>query len=107
MAEQTRIVVATVLDEDTPLSLEELCRSVALEERELVALVEEGVLEPAGADPRHWRFPATALRRVRTAVVLQRELEVNLAGAALALDLLDEVERLRSRLRVLEQTLVR
>ncbi len=53
MAEQTRIVVATVLDEDTPLSLEELCRSVALEERELVALVEEGVLEPAGADPRH------------------------------------------------------
>ena len=108
MAEHTRIVLATVLDEDTTLSPDELCRGAALEQRELLALVQEGVVEPAmGEDAAHWRFPATALRRVRTVVSLQRELDVNLAGAALALDLIDEVERLRARLHVLEQTLAR
>lgn len=105
MAEQTRFVVATLLDEDTTLTLDELCRVAHVKEGELVALVEEGVVQPVGEDPAHWRFPSATLRRVRTAVSLQHELEVNLAGAALALDLLDEVAQLRARLRVLEQIL--
>ena len=36
---------------------------------------------------------------------LQHDLRVNLAGAALALDLLDEIDQLRARLRALDQEL--
>ena len=36
---------------------------------------------------------------------LQRDLDLNLAGTALALDLLDELEQLRERLRALEHQL--
>ena len=41
--------------------------------------------------------PATfsALRRTRMALRLERDLEINLAGVALALELLDELQRLR------------
>ena len=65
-------------------------------------LVEEGVIEPLGGDPAHWRFRGVSVRRVRCAQRLERDLRVNVAGAALALDLLDELERLRARLRRFE-----
>jgi chaperone modulatory protein CbpM len=65
-------------------------------------LVEEGVLEPAGRDPQRWRFHGISVRRVRCAQRLEQDLGVNVAGAAVVLDLLEELERLRSRLRRLE-----
>jgi chaperone modulatory protein CbpM len=68
----------------------------------VAALVEEGILEPEGTRRGRWRFPADSIRRARTAVRLQRDLELNLAGVALALDLLDRVERLRARVRSME-----
>jgi chaperone modulatory protein CbpM len=40
------------------------------------------------------------LRRARIAVRLERDLELNLAGVALALDLLEELEQLRQQLKV-------
>jgi len=53
---------------------------------------------PEGTAPERWRFPGMQLRRARVAVRLQRDLGVNTAGAALALQLLDEIEALRARL---------
>ena len=80
----------------TLLQLSHICQADSLQ---LVALVQEGVLTPAGDDPPNWRFDGSALRRARTAVRLTRDLELSAAGAALVLDLLDEIEALRSRLR--------
>ncbi|MBP1152859.1 hypothetical protein JOD69_004728 [Methylocaldum sp. RMAD-M] len=45
----------------------------------------------------NWQFNTAALRRLQTALHLQRDLGVNLPGAALALDLLEELEALRRR----------
>jgi chaperone modulatory protein CbpM len=39
---------------------------------------------------------------MRIALRLQRELEVNLAGAALALELLERIDQLNARLRVVD-----
>jgi chaperone modulatory protein CbpM len=44
-------------------------------------------------------FSGCALLRARAALRLVRDLEVSVAGAALVLDLLDEIETLRARLR--------
>ena len=90
-----------VLDEQTELTLAELCRACAAQAERIIELVEEGVLEPIGPEPARWRFTAVHLRRARVAVRLQRDLGLNLAGAALALQLLDEVEDLRARLRAM------
>ena len=62
-------------------------------------LVEEGVLTPAGEAPGQWRFTGLHLHQARIAARLQRDLGVNLAGAALALELLEEMAVLRARLR--------
>ncbi len=80
-------------------TLAEVSRACAVEIDFVVELVREGVVEPDGAEPGRWRFTQTHLRRVRVASHLHRDLGVNLAGAALALELLEEIEALRARLR--------
>jgi len=91
-----------VLDEETELTFGEFCRACQLPAERLFDLVEEGVVEPLGRDPACWRFRAVSVRRVRCAQRLERDLQVNVAGAALALELLEEIERLRTRLRRFE-----
>lgn len=90
-----------VLDEQTELTLVDLCGACAVEVESIVALVEEGVLEPSGGEQLQWRFTGVQLRRATVALRLQSELGINPAGVALALQLLDEIAVLRARLRAL------
>ena len=88
-----------VIDEQVTFTLIELCRSCGVEAELIEDMISEGILEPAGNPGRDWRFPASSLRRTRVTLHLQRDLGVNLAGAALALDLLERIEELDARLR--------
>jgi chaperone modulatory protein CbpM len=58
------------------------------------------VLDPLGSGPNELRFRYTSVRITLTAIRLQDDLGVNLAGAALALDLLDRIDELQRRLRI-------
>lgn len=90
-----------VPEDPSEMTLADVCRACAVQTEFIVELVEEGVLAPAGQEPRRWRFTYAQLHRVRVASRLRRDLGVNLAGAALALELLEEIEALRARLQVL------
>ena len=90
-----------VIDEQTTFVMAELCRSCGVEAEFIEALVEHGILEPSGRRGRHWCFPASSLRRTRITLHLQQDLGINIAGAALALDLLERIDELESRLRML------
>ena len=48
--------------------------------------------------PEHWRFTSLHLHPAKIAVRLQRDLGVNFAGTALALQLLDELDMLSARI---------
>lgn len=96
MAKNT--LTGVVLDERVELSLDELCRACSGSVEWVIELVDEGVLEPVGRSDGDWRFSGVSLQRARAAMRLQRDLEINLAGAALALELMDQIERLRERL---------
>jgi chaperone modulatory protein CbpM len=88
-----------LIDEHTTFTLVELCRSCAVEAELIEALVEQGILDPTGQRGHHWCFPADSLQRTRVTLHLKRDLGVNLAGAALALELLERIEELDARLR--------
>lgn len=94
----TRQVQAHVLEDLTGLTLDDLCRACGAPTALLIELVEEGVITPCGSAYREWRFTGMHLRHARVAVRLQRDLGVNPAGAALALQLMDELEQLRAQL---------
>lgn len=86
-----------VVDEDASLTLAELCRACDAGEDWIMGLVAEGVLEPLGRVGTEWRFPGVSLRRAQIVMRLQRDLGVNLCGAALALELIEEIRCLRGR----------
>jgi chaperone modulatory protein CbpM len=92
-------VVGSLLEDQTEVTLTELCRACAAQIDMIVELVEEGVLMPEGQAPEVWRFTGVHIHRAKVAVRLQRDLGVNLPGAALALQLMDEMEVLRAQLR--------
>ncbi|MEQ1637966.1 MAG: chaperone modulator CbpM [Methylococcales bacterium] len=87
----------TVIEEDS-LTLGELCRACGAHADWIISLVEESIIEPHGNEIRTWRFSGVSLVRARSALRLQRDLGVNLAGIALALDLLEELDSLRAQI---------
>ena len=88
-------VSGMVMDDEVLISLGELCRACGLSAEVVMDMVEEGVLDPCGGEPVEWRFSGTSVKRVQMALRLSHDLRVNLPGAALALDLMDELQELR------------
>lgn len=88
-------VPALVVGHDVLLSLTELSQASGASTDLLVVLIHEGVIAPQGDAPDRWVFDNIALRRARIGMRLVNDLHVNEAGVALALDLIDEIERLQ------------
>lgn len=83
------------------MSAPELARCCRCSVEWVAELVGEGVIEPAeGSEPEQWRFDENAVARAAAAARLASDLAVNVAGVALALDLLDEIRTLRRQLKL-------
>src|ERR1700682_1874890 len=89
-----------IFEESAVLSVKDLSRMCAVDEQHIVEFVEEGVLNVVEMNTAEWHFTGAAWRRARLALRLERDLELNLAGVALALELIEELQRLRRELRV-------
>jgi chaperone modulatory protein CbpM len=97
MKEQKRRVVSGVLIEDhATFTLQQLCRACAVPEDCIAEYVEEGILQPRGRNRKTWQFSQSSLRCTVKARRLQRDLDINLAGVAVILELLEELETLRA-----------
>jgi chaperone modulatory protein CbpM len=101
--ESLKPISGELLEEDVEMSLTQLCEVCELTEEQIVELVAHGVIEPEGREPARWRFQGVSLRRVQLTQTLRRDLGVNTPGAALAIDLLEELQELRARLRRFEE----
>lgn len=93
-----------ILEDQTEISLADLCRACAVGSELVLALIEEGIViphspAPPGNDAALWRFTGLHLHRAKVALRLHHDLGVNLAGAALALQLMDELRALRDSAR--------
>ena len=99
---QEKTLSGIVIDEHTELTLNDLSRARSTSAEWIIELVEQGALEPISYRQTQWRFTGTSLQKARTAMHLQRDLGINLAGIALVMDLLDEVEQLRARVHRLD-----
>jgi chaperone modulatory protein CbpM len=92
-------VVEAALD-DARLTLDELCRAVAVDAGWVVRRIEAGLIAaPADGAPQSWHFDAVALTRVRRMVRIERDFDAVPELAALVADLAEEVVALRCALR--------
>lgn len=97
------IPLGEIIDEHIRFNLDELVQRCDVQVEVVVALVYEGVLEPVGERPEEWHFSGPDLIRLHRARRLQDDLQINLPGVALALELLEELDTLRHRLERLER----
>lgn len=95
MSQLSASLVVEVVETDVVFTTVQLSRACHVDAAALEELVSQGVLEPQGAGPEDWRFAGANLQRARTALRLIRDLGVNAAGAALALELMSQLEELR------------
>jgi chaperone modulatory protein CbpM len=90
-----------LIDDEGRHTLLQLCELCGTSAETVIELVDHGVLTPEGAEPVAWRFSRRMLLRSRKAHRLQRDLDLNLPGLALCLDLLDESAEAQFKVRVL------
>ncbi len=88
------------------LTLTELSRRVALPVATVTEIVELGIIEPQARDP-HWLFDETVTVIVTRAARLHRDLAMDWSGVALALDLIEDNQRLRRENAALRRRLAR
>ena len=101
------VISDLILDESPAIGLVDLTQVCGISAEVLTLLVGEGLLSPLGHSPDDWRFDAHQINRIRRAQRLSQDLELDWPATALALDLLDEIQRLRERILCLELQLGR
>lgn len=100
MAESDRSPLEVlVVESEIQFTLAQLCQACGCDDQFLIALVADGVLLPDGDDPQRWHFSGQCLRVTRKALRLARDLEMDTAGVALVLELLQRIDDLNARLR--------
>lgn len=93
-----RTTEVVVVDEHLSFTLSALCQASGAQQDWVLGLVGEGLLQPVGQGPADWQFGGKALSQTRRAWRLARDFELDLAAIGLVMDLLAEIDCLRSRL---------
>ena len=78
------------------MTVVEVCQCARLPLDALVEIVETGIVEPEGSRPQEWLFDSQMVVVIQKAHRLQRDLETDWNGVALALGLLDELRSVRA-----------
>ena len=96
--EEHQPLSGSIFNEQTEITVVELCELCSVDPQTVDDLIAEGILEPRDTGSTA-RLPYSSVHITSTVIRLQRDLGVNLAGAALALELMNDIEQLRAELR--------
>jgi chaperone modulatory protein CbpM len=94
----SRILEGQLVEDELMLTIDELSGVCAVARERIVELLELGVFD--ARDAGAGRLSGEALHRARLALRLQRDFELNAAGAALVVELLERIDALEAQLRV-------
>jgi chaperone modulatory protein CbpM len=98
--EKKKTVIKGIIVEETTISFIEVCNKYNLTEKCLIEMVEHGLF-PSSQELQRMEFDRKTLARIRSARRLQTDLGLNIEGAVLVLELLEEMESLRNELHIL------
>ena len=91
--ENIEICSGKITEYEDKLTIEEFCEICRIEPDFLFELIEEGIIEPDVEEKTTRQFSYASVEKVRIVIRMQRDLRVNLPGAALVLQLLEEKKK--------------
>ena len=106
MMKDSLISAGVLMDDQSSLSFKELCERNYFSEDWLIELVEHGLFHPVTQPMTQMtqiNFDYRMLHRLHAAFRLQRDLELNVSGTVLVMELLDQLESLQARVHVLQR----
>ncbi len=101
------IVIIADYSKASAYSLDEIMEYLHLNNDFLENLIAYQIIHPQGKQPADWVFDANDIKRIQRAKRLYRDLEINFAGIATVIDLLDELEALRTHSALIERHLLK
>lgn len=99
----SKLITGVIIESTQPLSLVELAEAIATDQTVIIEMVEHQLFIPEGDSPHNWQFDSFCLRRAKIALSFYHDLDINLAGISLALDLLDQIEQLEGEVTMLRK----
>lgn len=94
-----KIHQAIIMDDSVTFTITELCQACNVHAELISEMMAHGFIEPLNVAEKELQFPNYTLQRVKTAVHLQRDLDINMPGIALVLELLEELKELRLKIK--------
>ena len=88
-----------VLSEEYKLTYINFCEACGLSESRVRTYIEESVVEVQGDDVTLWRFSEVSVVQIQKAYRLERDLRLNPAGVAFALELMSQIDDLTKQLK--------
>lgn len=95
------IVAGVLMDANTSISYVEICQKCNISEDVLYELLEHGLVNTLTITKKK-HLDAANLARIKTASRLHHDLNVNIPGVVLVLELLDELNLVRNELTILQ-----
>ena len=95
---KTTMITGTLITNDETLNFKEICRAVKIAPDLMVELIEYQIITPKGDSQSDWAFDHICLKRLKLARNFYHDLEVNLPGIALAIDMLERIDALEAEL---------
>lgn len=105
--DKTDVLIVVDYAKEPEFTQDDLCEKFGFSSDFIQTLIEYDVIYPQKNHINELIFDAIQLNRIQAALRLQRDLELNLAGVALALDLLDQLQELRQHSEFLEKYLLK
>lgn len=99
----TKLITGILIEETTTLTVEEVCCRYHIPKALLLDLIEYGVFNNTTTQIDQIIFDGKALKTMEAAFRLHKDLDINLPGVALALELLEEMDNMRCELRMLRK----
>ena len=100
---QDNSIIGILIEDTTLISLNEVCQRYRISEDLLLEMLEYGIFSSKSSEIEQLKLTQKDLYKMESAFRLHRDLELNLTGVALDLELLEKIDRLNDELNILRK----
>lgn len=98
--------IEIIFNQELTYTLGELCEICEVHVDRINEIIDYGIIASREATPNQWRFSYGEMEILQKVLRLERDLDINMPGIAMTLDLLEQVEVLRKQVDLLEHQLL-